>query len=284
MALDESTRRALLSLYDAPDREHPGAVIPGYDRDHAERATRMVLLVARALGLDQKWERDLEVACLLHDIGRAGMDPAFFSQVFSLAQQRGLPLRIRELRKAYPSVSEADATGFFMKLMEPHLKVEGIVIDARLLEHVRMRMDFKARVREALAKAKPQLDALGIDFQPWMEKVVLYYYYPQDMEGESSEVRLMGMALLACENLEAFNNSRRGRDYYGRQQERLREAFAALARFKDDGFVSAEVIACITQLAASGQLDEVIKESRGLAPSESLPTEDVALLKELASA
>jgi hypothetical protein len=145
-------------------------------------------------------------------------------------------------------------------------------------------MDFKGCLREALTHVRPQMEALGARFHPWMETVVLYYYYPEDMAGQPAHVRLMGMVLLACENFEAFNNQQRGRDYYGRRQERLEEAFAALQRFEGEGLVTPEVIRCIKDLARNGALDEVIKAARGLKPEESLPVEDQAYLRESAIA
>ena len=113
--MDESTRQALLALYDAPGAD--GKVLPGYDRDHADRTSRIVRLVVRKLGLDPAWERDLEVVALLHDIGRAGMDPQLFGQVFGLAQERGIPVRIQELRSRYPDVSDPNATSVSLRMM-----------------------------------------------------------------------------------------------------------------------------------------------------------------------
>ena len=142
-------------------------------------------------------------------------------------------------------------------------------------------MAFKARLREVLADRKPELSSLGITVKPWMEKVMLYYYYPQDIVGEAEEVRLIGMMLVACENFEAYNNWRRGRDYYARPKERLRDVFTALDVFQKDGLVSPEVMATLRTLTASGDLTPVIKESRGMTPNEPLPDDDLEFLQEL---
>ena len=199
--LDERTRSGLLALYDVPDPEATGQRIPGYDRDHAARATEIVLLVASGLGLDDRWQRDLEITALLHDIGRAGMEPTLFGQVFSLAAELGLPVRAKELRSKYPEVDEREATAFFLDLIGPSLRERGIPVDDTLIDHIRMRMDFKGRLRQVLDDKRQDLDRLGVSVHPWMEKVMLYYYYPEEMTGEAEEARLMGMTLVACENL-----------------------------------------------------------------------------------
>jgi len=239
--VQDATRTALLALYDTLDPAS-GRPIPGYDRDHAERTTRLVMRLARDLGVEDAYRADLEVACLLHDLGRAGMDPRLFGRIFAVAQEVGLPVRLREFLAAYPQVVEARATEHYLSLLRPALESRAIPVDQRVVEHVRMRMDFKARLRETLAQKAPELRSLGVTVRPWMEKVMHYYYYPREIEGQPSQVRLMAMALVACENFEAYNNRQRGRDYYGREQERLSDVFAALDRFRDEGLVSAEVL------------------------------------------
>ncbi len=281
--MEQSVRQALLALYDTPDPSDRSRAIPGYDRDHAERTTRIVLQVTRDLGLGPSWGPDLEVTCLLHDIGRVGLDPQVFGTVFGVAQEAGLPVRVRDLHARYPHVAESEATAFFLELVTPALRARGIPVNAAVIEHARMRMDFKGRLRQVMAERRGDLASLGVAIRPWMEKVMLYYYYPQDMAGERDEVRLMGMALVACENFEAFNNQRRNRDYYGRPKPCLRDVFTALDRFEKDGLVSATVMVALRRLTAARGLDEVIKESRGMAPEDVLPEEDLAFLRELAA-
>ena len=279
--MNDATREALLRLYDVPDPERPGEVIPGYDKDHAGRTTRIAMRVAQAVGLPEERLEDFETTALLHDLGRAGMDPALFGRIFGLAEKRGLPVRIREFRARYPDITEEQAPAHFLDLISPALHEEGMEITPQVVDHVSMRMDFKGRLRWALAEVAPELRSHGLSLHPWMEKVMLYYYYPDGMEGEGEDVRLMGMILVACENFEAFNNWRRGRDYYGRAKERLEDVFAALSRFEEDGLVSAEVMRALKALTASGDLDSAIKESRGMPQSDPLLAEDVAFQRAL---
>ncbi|MCH8196106.1 MAG: hypothetical protein IIB12_08525 [Chloroflexi bacterium] len=279
--MDQTTRDALLAMYDVPDPAHPGRVIPGYDKEHAERTTRIVLRVAEAVGLDGRRLADLEITTLLHDLGRTGMDPELFGAVFGLAQERGLPVRIAELRARYPGVTEEQAVPFFLDLLAPALRDKGIPVTDAVTDHVAMRMDFKGRLRRMLDQRRAELDRLGIAVKPWMETVMLYYYYPHGMEGQPGDVRTMGMLLVACENFEAYNNQRRGRDYYGRQGERLREVFTTLEGFRERGLVSSEVMEALGRLTASGELDGIIKESRGFPAGAPLPDEDLAFQREL---
>lgn len=280
--LTKAARDKLLSLYDVPDPEHPGRTLPGYDRGHAERATRLLLLVAHALGLSAGREQELEVTGLLHDLGRTGMDPVLFARIFSIAHANGMPLRLPGLRAAYPSVPADEAPIFYIKLLRPRLEADGLAVDARVIDHIRMRMDFRGRFREQLGASQEVLHSLGLAFHPWMEKIALYYYYPEEMEGEVPDVRLLGMAQVVCENFEALNNARRGRDYYGRQQERLEDVFNVLAGFVMDGLVSPQAVTCLKALAASGALTDIICESRGLSPDSDLPPEELAYLRALA--
>ena len=282
--MNDLTRDALLALYDAPDPERPGRTIAGYDRDHAERTTRIVMKMARAVGLAPSWHEDLEVTALLHDLGRAGMDPELFGAVFGPAQEKGLPVRVAELRAHYPNVSEEQATRFYLDLIRPLLAERGLEVDDRLIDHVAMRMDFKGRLRRILAEREADLRSLGVSVKPWMERVMLYYYYPGDMEGAPDDVRLMGMLLVACENFEAYNNRRRGSDYYGRTGEQLRAVFTTLDGFEKRDLVSREVLARLLELAAAGELDAIVNEARGLAPERPLSEDDRAFLREAAGA
>jgi len=281
--MDQGTRDALLALYDVPDPEHPSRVIPGYDRDHAERTSRIVLRAAREAGLPQRWHPGLEVTTLLHDLGRAGMDPELFGKIFGLAQERGLPLRPTDMGARYPDVPEERRTAFLLDLLAPALHERGIPVTERVIDHVRMRMDFKGRLRQMLEERGPELGRLGVTVEPWMVTVMLYYYYPHGMEGQPEDVRSMGMLLVACENFEAYNNWRRGRDYYGRKGEQLRDVFQALDAFRERGLLSDRVLGALKRLTASGELDAVIKESRGLPPDAPLPDEDVTFQRELAA-
>ena len=274
-------RAAILALYDVPDPQRPGQVIPGYDKAHAARTTEMVLTVARRLGLADQTLRKLEVAALLHDIGRAGMDAALFGRIFQAAQAAGLPVRVGELVRRYPHVSKERATEAFLELARPALEAAGLVVDDRLVQHVEMRMGFDRRVRTVLAEKAQELRALGVTVEPWMEQVILYYYYPERMEGAPEDVRLMGMVLVACENFEAYNNVQRARDYYGRDHPSLRDAFATVRRFVRDGLVTSQVYNALRDSTLEGELDALVRDSQGLAPNAPLREDDLRFLREL---
>ena len=68
----------LLRLYDYPHPTIPRRIIRGYDRPHAVRTARMCAAVAAALGHDSARVRQYQIACVLHDLGRAGLDRALF--------------------------------------------------------------------------------------------------------------------------------------------------------------------------------------------------------------
>ena len=269
---------ALLALYDSPDPTQPGHMIPGYDRDHARRTTAIVLRAAPDVGIAPEWMERLEVIGLLHDLGRAGMDPELFGRIFGLAQQAGLPVRLAELKERYPDVSEEMAPDLWLDIARPTLESNGVHVTSQLRSHIAMRMDFKGRLREQLERHEATLEFLGVVVEPWMEKVILYYYYPHLIAGEVRAVQRMGMLLVACENFEAFNNARRGRDYYGRDRETMQDVFATLASFQERGLVDADIIHSLACLAASGELDTIVQEARERLPIEPLPDEDKAFL------
>ena len=281
--MDATLRRNLLSLYDVPSPGDPSRVVAGYDKAHAERATRIVLALAGELGLAGDWLADLEVTCLLHDLGRAGMDPQLFGSIFRLAEERGVPVRLSEMRERYPELDEAHACGHFLDLMAPVFHEQGIEITPAVADHVAMRLDFRGRLRRVLDECAPKLAAWGVAVQPWMEKVMLYYYYPALIEDEPDEVRRMGMMLVAGENFEAYNNHERARDYYLGREATLAAVFEALDGFERRGLVDGAVMGALRRLTASGRLDAVIKESRGMAADESLPPGDVEFQRGLAA-
>ena len=274
-------RAAILALYDVPDPQRPGSVIAGYDKAHAARTTEIVLNVARRLGVSGETLRKLEVTALLHDIGRAGMDAVLFGRIFQSAQAAGLPVRVGELVQRYPYISKEHATEAFLELARPALEAAGLVVDDSVVQHVEMRMAFDRRVRRILDQKKRDLQTLGVTVDPWMEQVILYYYYPERMEGAPEDVRLMGMVLVACENFEAYNNVQRARDYYGRDRPNLRDAFATVRRFVRDGLVTSQVYEALRDSTLKGDLDVLVRESQGLAPDAPLRQEDIDSLREL---
>tara|TARA_B100000809_G_scaffold61102_1_gene57762 strand:+ start:947 stop:1786 length:840 start_codon:yes stop_codon:yes gene_type:complete len=269
---------ALLALYDTPDSANPGRMLPGYDRDHARRTTAIVLRTAPEVGISGEWMERLEVIALLHDLGRAGMDPELFSRIFTLAQQAGFPVRLPELKERYSDVKEELAADLWLDLARNTLETNHVYVTSQLRDYIAMRMDYKERLREQLSLNVETLGAVSAVVEPWMEKVILYYY-PHLMEGEDSVVRRMGMLLVACENFEAFNNARRGRDYYGRDQETMQDAFATLGKFQERGLVDADIIRSLACLAATGALDAIVQEARDRPTTEPLPNEDKAFLE-----
>ncbi len=142
-------------------------------------------------------------------------------------------------------------------------------------------MAFDRRVRRILDQKKRDLQTLGVTVDPWMEQVILYYYYPERMEGAPEDVRLMGMVLVACENFEAYNNVQRARDYYGRDRPNLRDAFATVRRFVRDGLVTSQVYDALRDSTLEGELDLLVRESQGLLPDAPLRQEDIDFLREL---
>ena len=274
-------RAALLALYDVPDPQRPGGVIHGYDKAHAARTTDMVLRVARRLGVSGDALRKLEVAALLHDVGRAGMDAGLFGRIFQAAQAAGLPVRVRDLVRRYPHVSKEHATDAFLSMARPALEAAGVAIDDAVVDHVEMRMGFDRRVRRVLARKEQELRALGVTVEPWMEQVILYYYYPERMEGAPDDVRLMGMVLVACENFEAYNNVQRARDYYGREHPSLRDAFATIRSFVREDLVASQVYDALRDCTLDGELDALVRESQGLPPDAPLRDDDRRFLDDL---
>jgi len=268
---------ALLALYDTPDPAHPGHMMPGYGREHARRITAIVLSAAPQVGIAPEWMERLELIALLHDLGRAGMDPVLFGRIFSLAQQAGLPVRLPELKKRYSNVIEEFAAELWLDLTRSTLESNTVYVTSQLHSHIAMRMDFKGCLREQLKRHEATLEFLGVVVEPWMEKVILYYY-PHLIVGEELAVQRMGMLLVACENFEAFNNARRGRDYYGRDRETVQDAFATLTSFQERRLVDADIIQALACWAAPGELDSIVQEARDRPANEPLPDEDKAFL------
>ena len=99
---------------------------------------------------------------------------------------------------------------------------------------------------------------------------MLYYYYPEKLAKAPSWVKQLGEILVACEQLEAYSNNRRGRDYYARSREKFSEAFQYLAGLHSQGVISQEVWQTIRRLTAQGDFNTILSAARGqsLTPSE----------------
>ena len=253
----------LLRLYDYPDPRRRGRVIRGYDGPHALRTARMCAAVARRLGHDAERVRQYQIACLLHDLGRAGLDRRLFGRIWSWARAQGIPTRPREWRALHPETKYGRETEAFLARHRAALEATGVPMDAWACEQVEMRLGYARRLAHRLRIVKPTLRKLGVRWEPWMGNVMLYYYYPEKLARAKPWVRQLAEVLVACEQFEAFSNQRRGRDYYVRTKEQLSEAFAYLDSLQREGILSAAVIEAVRDLTAEGVFDIVLRQARG---------------------
>lgn len=265
-----SLTKALIKLYDYPHPRRPGRTIRGYDRPHAVRTAKMCVTVADRLGHPHDRIRRYHVACLLHDLGRAGLDRQLFGTIWSWAKQRGIPTRPREWRVLHPKTTYGRETEAFVSLYRRALIASGIPMDPWTVEQIEMRLGYARRLARRLRAVKPKLKTLGIEWQPWMQQVMLYYYYPERLAQAKTWVRQLAEILVACEQFEAYNNQRRGRDYYARNKESLPEAFAYLDKLGQEGILSSQVLRAVRALAAEGVFDSILEDARGepLTPSD----------------
>lgn len=260
----------LMRLYDYPHPLKPGTVIRGYDRAHAVRTAKMCAAVARRLGHSPERVYHYQVACLLHDVSRAGLDRRLFGKIWSWAKAHGIPTRPREWRAVHPETAYGRETEAFLACHGAELEEAGIPMTAWAKEQVEMRLGHARRLRRRLAVVRPALRRLGLRWAPWMRDVVLYYYYPEQLAGAKPWVKQLAETLVACEQLEAYNNRSRGRDYYRRQKETVPEAFAYLDQLAREGILSGEVMGALRGLAGEGVFDALLEQARGgpLTPAE----------------
>ncbi|HJR77270.1 MAG TPA: hypothetical protein VJ805_09860 [Nitrospiraceae bacterium] len=264
LLIPRSFARQLLRLYDMPDPRHRNRVIRGYDVPHALRTARMCAAVAQRLGHARKITERYQIACLLHDLGRAGLDRRLFGRIWSWAKQRGIPTRPREWRAVHPGTAYGRETEAFLSRYGNGLKAAGIVMDAWAREQVEMRLGYARRLARRLRHVKPRLARLGVTWSPWMKQVMLYYYYPEKLARAKPWVKQLAEVLVACEQFEAYSNQRRGRDYYARVKESLPDAFAYLDKLQRDGLLSRVVVDALQGLAAEGEFDRILLEARGV--------------------
>ena len=253
----------LMRLYDYPHPRKPGRVIRGYDRHHALRTARMCAAVARRLGHPEERVQRYQIACLLHDLGRAGLDQELFGKIWSWARANGIPTRPREWRAVHPSTAYGRETEAFLVRYTQDLSRLGVPLDSWTAEQVEMRLGYARRLARQLRTARPKLAQLGVKWAPWMARVMLYYYYPEKLNGSARWVRELAEVLVACEQFEAYSNRQRGRDYYARKKEKLPEAFAYLDKLQVEGILSPRVVQTVRELAAEGAFDKVLTEARG---------------------
>lgn len=279
LKVSRSLVSALMSLYDVPHPHRPRQIIRGYDRPHAVRTAKMCVTVADRLGHPRDRIRRYHVACLLHDLGRAGLDRQLFGTIWSWAKQRGIPTRPREWRALHPRTTYGRETEAFVSLYRRDLISSGVSMDTWAVEQIEMRLGYARRLARRLRAVKPKLKTLGIEWQSWMHQVMLYYYYPERLAQAKAWVRQLAEILVACEQFEAYSNQRRGRDYYARNKESLSEAFAYLDKLGQEGILSSQVLLAVRALTAEGVFDSILEDARG----EPLTPSDRRYLRGLAS-
>ncbi len=260
----------LLRLYDYPHPTIPRRIIRGYDRPHAVRTARMCAAVAAALGHDSARVRQYQIACVLHDLGRAGLDRALFGKIWSWAKAQGIPTRPREWRALHPETRYGRETEAFLRRYRGDLDAAGIPMTAWASEQVEMRLGYARRLSRRLRTVRGEITRMGVRWEPWMQRVMLYYYYPEKLAAAPAWVKQLAEILVACEQFEAYSNQQRGRDYYVRKKETLADAFAYLETLQREGILSRTVMSALRGLAAGGEFDRVLEEARGcrLSPAE----------------
>ena len=254
---------ALLTLYDVPHPTNPRKNIPGYDKAHAHRTARMCVPVAEALGHPPSRLEQFEAACLLHDIGRAGLDSKIFGTIWSWAKEQGIPTRPREWRAAHPHTPYGKEAQAFITCYKKELQKQGLQFTPSVKDHIEMRLGFARRLKKCLRPVKSTVKNLGIDWAPWMERIMLYYYYPEKLETAPAWMHQLGEILVACEQLEAYSNHRRGQDYYARSEESFQAAFAYLRQLTKQQIVSRKVFTTICQLTREGHFTTILRQARG---------------------
>jgi len=253
----------LLHLYDYPDPRRPGRLIKGYDCPHALRTARMCAAVAQRMGHRPARVRLYQIACILHDLGRAGLDRRLFGKIWSWARAQGIPTRPREWRAIHPETRYGRETEAFVSRYRKPMAAAGIPLDRWACEQVEMRLGYARRLAARLRIVKPALRELGVVWSPWMGRIMLYYYYPEKLDGAPPWVRQLAEILVACEQFEAYSNQRRGRDYYVRRREDLSEAFGYLDTLQREGIISRPVVRALRGLAAEGAFDTLLEQAKG---------------------
>ena len=253
----------LMTLYDYPHPSQRGRIIRGYDRPHAARTARMCAAVATALGHGAERVHQYQIACLLHDLGRAGLDRRLFGKIWSWAKERGIPTRPREWRAIHPETIYGRETEAFLRQYRSELEADGIAMTPWAKEQIEMRLGYSRRLDRLLRMARPVIGKMGVTWAPWMQQVMLYYYYPEKLASATPWVKQLAEILVACEQFEAYSNQRRGRDYYVRKKETLIDAFAYLEELQQEGVLSDMVMGMLRRLTAQGEFDAILEEARG---------------------
>ena len=223
----------------------------------------MCAAVASTLGHNVARVRQYQIACLLHDLGRAGLDRELFGKIWSWAKSHGIPTRPREWRAIHPDTPYGQETEAFLTRYRRELEADGIGMTPWAEEQVEMRMGYARRLARRLRTIRSSLKKLNVRWEPWMQAVMLYYYYPEKLAKAKPWVKQLAEVLVACEQFEAYSNQRRGRDYYVRKKETIVDAFGYLDKLEQEGILSHQVMRALKGLAAAGEFDGIIAEARG---------------------
>jgi hypothetical protein len=261
--ISESTVEALLKFYDYPHPKKTGGIIEGYDKTHALRSAKMCAAVATYFGYDKEIVRKYQIACLLHDLGRAGLDQKLFGKIWSWASAHKIPTRPLEWRKKYPETEYGNETEAFWDMYCSQLQEIGVENTDWAKEQIEMRLGYARRFNKQIKNIKPKLRKQGIEWTDWMEKVVLYYYYPEKLDNVPNWIKKLAEILVGCEKLEANCNRMRGNDYYNRENESFFDAFKYLDNLKNKNCISKKVLFEIQRLVAKGLFDDILREARG---------------------
>lgn len=275
--IPESMVDTLLEYYNYPHPEKQGETIAGYDKAHALRTAKMCAAVASTLGHDKERVRLYQIACLLHDLGRAGLDHDLFGKIWTWAKTNNIPTRPAEWRAEHPETIYGKETDAFWDKYQTQLQELGIETNAWAKEQVEMRLGYAQRINRIAKEVKPKLEQQNIQWLDWMEKVCLYYYYPEKLLEEPDWIRELGEILVTCEQLEAYSNRERGSDYYNRNDESFADAFNYLDSLKEKGQIGSKVLSTVRRLAAQGTFDAILEEAR----NEKMSEKDLSFLRAL---
>ncbi len=259
--VSEPMAKTLLDYYDYP---HPdsGKIIKGYDKAHALRTAKMCAAVAQYLGHNEERVRHYQIACLLHDMGRAGLDHDLFGKIWTWAKKQNIPTRPAEWRAVHPETTYGKETEAFWDQYQSQLEALGVQTNAWAKEQVEMRLGYARRLNRIIKDVLPELKKNNIEWLPWMETVTLYYYYPEKLADEPEWLRELGEILVACEQLEAYSNRERGSDYYNRNDESFSDAFNYLDSLKEKGQLGSKVLSAVRHLTAAGTFNAILEEAR----------------------
>jgi hypothetical protein len=145
----------------------------------------MCAAVASVLGHEPHRVRQYQIACLLHDLGRAGLDRSLFGKIWSWAKAHGIPTRPREWRAIHPETKYGRETEAFIARYGEALAADGIVITPWAKEQIEMRLGYARRLGRRLRAVRTSIRRMGVRWESWMQAVMLYYYYPEKLAGSS---------------------------------------------------------------------------------------------------